>query len=89
LRAIRLFTSRIADACAEGRHLHSSGGQAAASDGAAADAGAPPEQVAGSAAPDEREGAPEDALWAEADLRKGPGQDRGSDAAGLEAAPLP
>ncbi|MGH9466955.1 MAG: 30S ribosomal protein S2 [Terriglobales bacterium] len=39
LRAIRLFTSRIADACFEGRNAHSSAAETGTSDGAAADEG--------------------------------------------------
>ncbi|MGH9488470.1 MAG: 30S ribosomal protein S2 [Terriglobales bacterium] len=37
LRAIRLFTARIADACIEGRNLNSSGGQGGAEPGEAAE----------------------------------------------------
>ena len=48
LRAIRLFTSRIADACAEGRHMLASGGQApeGAAEGAAAEQSADEETPA-------------------------------------------
>jgi len=100
LRAIRLFTSRIADACAEGRHLHVSGGQAAAGDDAVAPAhseGAVPALVAGNMGSEDSDYNPRDevmsdeAIWAEADLRKAPGQDPGDGreaADGLEAAPV-
>jgi small subunit ribosomal protein S2 len=48
LRAIRLFTSRIADACAEGRHMLESGGQApeGGAEGAAAEQSADEETPA-------------------------------------------
>ncbi len=63
LRAIRLFTSRIADACAEGRQLHISGGQA---DGQATEAGAAEGDAAAA------EGEDVELNWADAEARKGP-----------------
>jgi small subunit ribosomal protein S2 len=89
LRAIRLFTSRIADACTEGRQLLASGGQATG-DGAAPAAevaegeeGALPIEGLDSGIPSM------DEAWADEEMRKGPDRDRGDDAAasGQEAAP--
>jgi small subunit ribosomal protein S2 len=68
LRAIRLFTSRIAESCIEGRQLMTSGGQSAG-EGAGSAAGAEP----GAPEPDAAvvgDGLEEN--WAEAELRKGP-----------------
>ncbi|HEY8054936.1 MAG TPA: 30S ribosomal protein S2 [Terriglobales bacterium] len=65
LRAIRLFTGRIADACFEGRQLLASGGQA---EGGVAPAG---DEAAA-------EGATEETLaenWADLDTHKGPSHD--------------
>jgi len=81
LRAIRLFTSRIADACAEGRHLKASGGQ-----GGAALPGAP-ERPSGDEAGDEAAPDLQSSLaaldgaalpgWEAPELRKAPAHDTG------------
>jgi small subunit ribosomal protein S2 len=63
LRAIRLFTSRIADACIEGRQLMTSGGEATG-EGAAVGV------AEGDGAAAASDGLEEN--WADADLRKGP-----------------
>ena len=81
LRAIRLFTSRIADACVEGRQLMASGGQAVSA-GPAVELGSPESE--GAAAPDGLE-----ENWAETDLRKGPEAEAGGADDGREDGEAP
>jgi len=88
LRAIRLFTSRIADACVEGRQMLESGGQAVAAAEAADNAALEDMPIAFSGEPETDDGRDDEAAWAQADLHKGPALDRGGDdTPGLEAAP--